>query len=403
MSQQNTVFIAYRRDPTGVQLARVVYQLLTHCDVFWELGAPDDISQRQIAARTNTVLIVSEGALAGCSNPDDPLLADVREALRHRHKITPVVAEGVSFEQELASLPDDVRPGFHPRYQIPFSSHALTAFAKRLAPYIKRLLTSPLIPTPASDRDEVARRMAAAEADIQANPPLTLTKDPSIRPLEATNPADWLRLMGWLFIRPSALDAYEYTHGWFHVQKAGSWLTSTLWWLPFWIILVGAVFWPPSVGQNTLVYHAPALWLGVTVGLWFLIGSGKERAWLASIPASAVILLPSFLMGSIFEYLIYPFFAPMVVLSVALAVSLRVASRLTVGVTFMSALGVIIGAFIGLISLFVIPIAVIVMLLVYGLLKSQRRFLTIPLLLIFIAAHGLLIWTYWLGGAQVAR
>lgn len=173
--EQKTVFISYRRNPAGKHLSRLIYQFLTHhgYDAFLDVvtmdnGDFDRIILNQIAARAHFILVLSDGALARCVNPGDWVLREIEEALRLGRNIIPVIDEGVRIEDEMAHLPAGVRARVETKNAVKLSHDYFDAFAERVRSFLKKPVTSVVVPTPALERVEVSRRIAAADAEVKA-------------------------------------------------------------------------------------------------------------------------------------------------------------------------------------------------------------------------------------------
>ena len=87
---EKTVFISYRRDVAGKAFARSIKQELTHhgYDAFLDV---DDISEgywakqilAQVPKRAHFLLLITPGALDGCSNPEDWIRREFELARDH--------------------------------------------------------------------------------------------------------------------------------------------------------------------------------------------------------------------------------------------------------------------------------------------------------------------------------
>ncbi len=97
--------------------------------------------------------------------------------------------------------------------------------------------------------------------------------------LQPWNPADHIRLLGWLFFTPERLEAYRARRGEHATRGIGTWLASTLLWLPLLTPLL-------AIGTGALPSQArliplPLLLAGIAVG-WLL------TAYLGSLEYPAV-------------------------------------------------------------------------------------------------------------------
>ncbi|MBZ0279073.1 MAG: hypothetical protein K8I60_23205, partial [Anaerolineae bacterium] len=71
-----------------------------------------------------------------------------------------------------------------------------------------------------------------------------------MRRLNPWNPLDQFRLLGWVFLQPGLIAAYKDTHGDESLRMVGSWLVSTLIWIPFMIPLLGYGLGSVPVGSS---------------------------------------------------------------------------------------------------------------------------------------------------------
>lgn len=122
---QKSVFISYRRD-VDRHLARSIYQHLSAdaWDVFLDVktidsGDFDRIILQQIGARAHFILLISEGSLKRCTDANDWVLREIREALRLGRNIIPIVDENATFEYEIAYLPEPMRTAIAKKNSLP--------------------------------------------------------------------------------------------------------------------------------------------------------------------------------------------------------------------------------------------------------------------------------------------
>jgi formylglycine-generating enzyme required for sulfatase activity len=169
---QKTVFISYRRT-ISKHLARAIYMdLKMHgWDVFLDVntidsGDFDRIILNQIGARAHFVLLISPGSLERCANPGDWVLREIQEAVRLGRNIVPIIEEGADFDREMGYLPDDLRAVIRRKNGLPLPHFFFDAAVEMLR---NRFLKTPeyvqITDAPATDRSEVQRRIAQAEAD----------------------------------------------------------------------------------------------------------------------------------------------------------------------------------------------------------------------------------------------
>jgi cytochrome c-type biogenesis protein CcmH/NrfG len=106
------VFISYRRE-TGAAEARLLRSELTKrgVSVFLDVadlrrGFFDETLLRRIAEAPSFLVVLTPHALDRCSEPDDWLRREIREALKSGKDIIPVLMPGFTFPRE---MPDDIR------------------------------------------------------------------------------------------------------------------------------------------------------------------------------------------------------------------------------------------------------------------------------------------------------
>lgn len=91
----------------------------------------------------------------------------------------------------------------------------------------------------------------------------------SLEPLSPFKPADYLRLLGWVLIKPQKLQAYRHKFGIEDEQRVGKWLASSLLWGPLLIstFILGIEGLPHSAPIPSTVYLVLSLLL---IFVWFL-------------------------------------------------------------------------------------------------------------------------------------
>jgi tetratricopeptide (TPR) repeat protein len=97
-----TVFISYRRDPTGRAFARSIKQELTGhgYDVFFDVdsiasGRWAEQLLTQVPSRSHFLLLLTPGALDRCTDKDDWVRQEFEIAVQHRRNIVPILEESV--------------------------------------------------------------------------------------------------------------------------------------------------------------------------------------------------------------------------------------------------------------------------------------------------------------------
>jgi hypothetical protein len=136
------VFISYRRQG-GAETARLIrYELRDRgwrvfLDVV-DLG-PGDFEQEllhQIERTENFVLVISAGALEGCSlRSDDWLRREIRHAMQNQRHIVPILKEGAAPPKE-DSLPDDIKQLTKMNY-VPYSHVYYDATIDRMFDFLR--------------------------------------------------------------------------------------------------------------------------------------------------------------------------------------------------------------------------------------------------------------------------
>jgi len=116
MSEQHkTVFISYRR-AVSWGVSRLIFDYLRahDFDVFMDVetlpsGKWEQFIYNQIAARAHFIIVLANGTLERCLNPDDMLRKEIEHALRLDRNIIPVMIEGFKWEDNMAYLEGDLR------------------------------------------------------------------------------------------------------------------------------------------------------------------------------------------------------------------------------------------------------------------------------------------------------
>lgn len=104
--------------------------------------------------------------------------------------------------------------------------------------------------------------------------PKTTSAQSKIRPLRLWNPFDYLRLLWWLLIRPKTFKQYESgldADGRDRLRRQGSWLTSSLTWLPLAFITVWPLLQTDQGTDSLATYYNYGLF-GFIVLAWLLTG-----------------------------------------------------------------------------------------------------------------------------------
>lgn len=231
----------------------------------------------------------------------------------------------------------------------------------------------------------------------------------------AWNPLHQGRLLMWLFLKPQHYIDYKQQAGKTAVRKTGAWLSSTLIWLPLFIVTLGSVL---NTIPNGLHQGSGLVLAGVT-GLWFLTGwLGQREDEHENIPVMIVTFLISLLIAYLILDKIFVGFivimATIMARSIAVIAALGWSSSVASGVNISVAVSIAIAIAGGLKggSQLVLPgiIAVIsASVLAYGIrgtvsrnLDKQQANLTSGLLFVSLAfSYVALIWVYLLGGWQL--
>jgi len=226
--------------------------------------------------------------------------------------------------------------------------------------------------------------------------------------LSAWNPLDWWRLLIWALWSPAYLKVHREKFGQESEKYVGSWLVSTLTWLPLFLAILApalaliSLSLKPSVVQNAIAV--------VTIA-WFLAGIfGYIEHYGASVAALFVAFLAAFFIG----FLIMSSVASVVAVGVAFFVAVVVAGGVAVGVAGSVAVGatggvamivimvvVVVGvAFfaVGGVALFVELVAVFFF--NKSLETGKPSYFNRFLLILLIASYVFLIWYFYLKGWQ---
>lgn len=104
------VFISYRRS-TSKFVARAIFEDLRHkgFDVFMDVesinsGEFEKIIMNQISARPHFLIILAEGSLVRCSNPNDLMRREIEHAISEKRNIIPILVEGFKFSENSQHL-----------------------------------------------------------------------------------------------------------------------------------------------------------------------------------------------------------------------------------------------------------------------------------------------------------
>ncbi|MCA9996148.1 MAG: AAA family ATPase [Anaerolineales bacterium] len=109
-----------------------------------------------------------------------------------------------------------------------------------------------------------ARQTPAQQAD---EPPLDTPKPKTtVKRLSALNPLDYARLWWWLFMQRGCLQKHRSLYGGGAEERIGSWLSSTLTWLPFFILTLAG-----TMGRFSSIKFAFILFSAVCIS-WAMIG-----------------------------------------------------------------------------------------------------------------------------------
>jgi len=199
MSDHKTVFISYRRSASR-HLARLIFNDLraNGYDAFLDVntmdnGEFDTIILNQIAARAHFVLVLSKGSLERCANEGDWLTREMREAIRLKRNIVPILEEGFDFGDEQKYLPPDLRASI-PRYNGPKLFHdyfdeAMTRLRDR---FLKQPFSGQIAPTPALEVAAVAARVQqATQPVVPTDAPLGTAEAYVTRAVERSDVRDY--------------------------------------------------------------------------------------------------------------------------------------------------------------------------------------------------------------------
>jgi hypothetical protein len=237
--------------------------------------------------------------------------------------------------------------------------------------------------------------------------------------LNPWNPLDQFRLLGWVFLYPERITMYQDAYGKESLQRTGSWLVSTLTWLPLIIPVSGYGLATIPIGASR-----SGLYLAGFYGLlWLLTGllgtrTSEPVAFAAGITLFFFIMAISFavtagaLPGMVASAGLV--ISGVIVLSIAALVGGHLASRVCGGVVLGIAAGTAAVTFGGVLAGFIIAVAVPAALLIayttsFLVAQHLRRTITegkasIPgkIYLALIPVGGLgALWIFFLGGWQV--
>jgi len=176
---EKTVFISYRRDPTGKFFARSLKEALTQkgYDVFLDVDCIDAGQWAtqiltQVPKRAHFLLLLTPGALDRCSQEDDWVRREFLKAMESQRNIVPVREESVDLGELRKSCPDSLKALFD--YQIATIQHS--GFARDVATLIERFIPPHKAPTliapsspPATEpefRADISRIVEYAPAEL---------------------------------------------------------------------------------------------------------------------------------------------------------------------------------------------------------------------------------------------
>jgi tetratricopeptide (TPR) repeat protein len=126
---EKTVFISYRRDPTGKLFARSIKEALTHLgyDVFLDVDCLDAGKWAtqiltQVPKRSHFLLLLTPGALDRCTQEDDWVRKELLAAIESGRNIVPIREESVDLGDLNKCCPECVKALFD--YQIATLQHS---------------------------------------------------------------------------------------------------------------------------------------------------------------------------------------------------------------------------------------------------------------------------------------
>ncbi len=162
---ERAVYLSYSSVYTsGITLALFHALRAEGMDAFVDLAereATDDLHLRQIEARSDYLIVVSPGLLEGLQQPDNVKRREIDHAIETRRNIIPLLAHGFSFSAVF--LPDEI--GFLRRYYaLPLLPDTLAETVTLIQQRMQRQIFGTVVPAPAQDAAQVARIIAATEA-----------------------------------------------------------------------------------------------------------------------------------------------------------------------------------------------------------------------------------------------
>ncbi|MCB9452221.1 MAG: hypothetical protein H6672_12330 [Anaerolineaceae bacterium] len=241
----------------------------------------------------------------------------------------------------------------------------------------------------------------------------------TMRPLNPWNPLDPFRLLGWVFLHPEFIRDYPETYDKKSMQRTGSWLVSTLTWIPIMIPVLGYGLATIPVGASR-----SGLFLAGFYGiLWLLTGIFGTRT---SEPVGFAVGISLFFFMLSISFAVTAGATPGILVSVALvisglivrAIAVLVAGHLAAHVSGGVILGITAGtaavSFGGVLAGFIIAVAVPAGLLItytlsylvaqhlQGTFKEGRPSLQGKILLALIPLGAVAaLWVFFLGGWQL--
>ncbi len=140
-----TVFISYRRDPTGKAFARLLHRNLTHkgYDVFLDVeslesGEWDTQILTRIGECGHFILLITPDSLDRCVNDDDWVRKEYLEAVRTQRNIVPISEETVN----LSTLSNKVVDIMKPIFKLQISPLRHMGYDNDLAEIVSKFLTA---------------------------------------------------------------------------------------------------------------------------------------------------------------------------------------------------------------------------------------------------------------------
>ncbi|MEK8017576.1 MAG: hypothetical protein VSS75_011960 [Candidatus Parabeggiatoa sp.] len=209
-------------------------------------------------------------------------------------------------------------------------------------------------PIPPILKDDLTLRLVNQPETRSQSPKAKVSQ--SFKRLSPINPLDYLRLLWWVLVMPSQLQAYRKSFGKEDEKRVGNWLVSTLTWWPLLIPIL-------ALGLELLPHSAKA-WLPETylllstllVGCWLLTGSLRINKDVAvgvavsvvglvavGVAVSLVGLVTGLATGGLAVGIVC-----FIAVSVAGFVAVVVASDIAVVVTGIVSIGVAVGVAVGI-------------------------------------------------------